>query len=237
MHTKMKGEGIRRLFVEQIVPTMENHGFTFWKARNAFVYEDREWKNECILRFTNWENDQLSLRTEYFVTSKRISQLYREAILEKDCMPTCGVLDVGWAYKFLGVPLDDRPWFEMNIAKLDSIVQKWIVEFESVGLSFFKEMNDYEKLAKALDIFNVSGWAPLSVWTGERILHGICLYYLNTRDKCKTLELFDLYRQKVSEMEFPSIKDQFERLERYIRDLPDLEPVSRKNKDKGSIIK
>ena len=88
-----------------------------------------------------------------------------------------------------------------------------------------------------LDIFNVSGWAPLSVWTGERILHGICLYYLNTRDKCKTLELFDLYRQKVSEMEFPSIKDQFERLERYIRDLPDLEPVSRKNKDKGSIIK
>ena len=75
-------------------------------------------------------------------------------------MPICGVLDVGWAYKYLGIPLDDKPWFQMKIAKLHSLVQKWIVEFESVGLSFFKEMNDYEKVEKALDIFNVSGWAP-----------------------------------------------------------------------------
>ncbi len=29
------------------------------------------------------------------------------------------------------------------------------------GTFFFKEMNDYEKVEKALDIFNVSGWAPL----------------------------------------------------------------------------
>ena len=146
MHTKMKGEGIKGLFIEQIVPVMERHGYHFMKAKNVFVYEDREWKNECILRFTNWENDQLSLRTEYFVTCKKVSQLYKEAILEKDCMPICGVLDVGWAYKYLGIPLDDKPWFQMKIAKLHSLVQKWIVEFESVGLSFFKEMNDYEKV-------------------------------------------------------------------------------------------
>ncbi|MFR7809414.1 MAG: hypothetical protein ACLU4N_09100 [Butyricimonas faecihominis] len=59
----MKGEGIKGLFIEQIVPVMERHGYHFMKAKNVFVYEDREWKNECILRFTNWENDQLSLRT------------------------------------------------------------------------------------------------------------------------------------------------------------------------------
>lgn len=83
MHTKMKGEGIKGLFIEQIVPVMERHGYHFMKAKNVFVYEDREWKNECILRFTNWENDQLSLRTEYFVTCKKVSQLYKEAISEK----------------------------------------------------------------------------------------------------------------------------------------------------------
>ena len=52
MHTKMKGEGIKGLFIEQIVPVMERHGYHFMKAKNVFVYEDREWKNECILRFT-----------------------------------------------------------------------------------------------------------------------------------------------------------------------------------------
>ena len=83
MHTKMKGERIKGLFIEQIVPVMERHGYHFMKAKNVFVYEDREWKNECILRFTNWENDQLSLRTEYFVTCKKVSQLYKEAISEK----------------------------------------------------------------------------------------------------------------------------------------------------------
>ena len=113
MHTKMKGEGIKGLFIEQIVPVMERHGYHFMKAKNVFVYEDREWKNECILRFTNWENDQLSLRTEYFVTCKKVSQLYKEAILEKDCMPICGVLDVGWAYKYLEMPLDDKACFQM----------------------------------------------------------------------------------------------------------------------------
>lgn len=77
------------------------------------------------------------------------------------------MLDVGWAYKYLGIPLDDKPWFQMKIAKLHSLVQKWIVEFESVGLSFFKEMNDYEKVEKALDIFNVSGWAPLPCGPGN----------------------------------------------------------------------
>ena len=50
MHTKMKGEGIKGLFIEQIVPVMERHGYHFMKAKNVFVYEDREWKNECILR-------------------------------------------------------------------------------------------------------------------------------------------------------------------------------------------
>lgn len=84
----------------------------------------------------------------------------------------------------------------MRIAKLDSIVQKWIVEFESVGLSFFKEMNDYEKLEQVLDIHNVSGCPALSVWTGERILHGICLHYIKTRDKRKTLELFSHVQEK-----------------------------------------
>ena len=234
MHTKMKGEGIKGLFIEQIVPVMERHGYHFMKAKNVFVYGDREWTNECILRFTNWENDQLSLRTEYFVTCKKVSQLYKEAILEKDCMPICGVLDVGWAYKYLGIPLDDKPWFQMKIAKLHSLVQKWIVEFESVGLSFFKEMNDYEKVEKALDIFNVSGWAPLAVWTGERILHGICLYYLNTYDKRGTLGLFDLYREKIDEMEYSPIREQFERLERYMNCLPDRQPIPRRNEDKES---
>lgn len=122
----------------------------------------------------------------------------------------------------------------MKIAKLHSLVQKWIVEFESVGLSFFKEMNDYTKVEKAFDIFNVSGWAPLSIWTGERVLHGICLYYLNTYDKRGTLGLFDLYRDKVNEMEYASIKDQFDRLEWYIRRLPDRQPIPRKNEDKES---
>ncbi|WP_419524213.1 hypothetical protein, partial [Butyricimonas virosa] len=178
--------------------------------------------------------DQLSLRTEYFVTCKKVSQLYKEAISEKDCMPICGVLDVGWAYKYLGIPLDDKPWFQMKIAKLHSLVQKWIVEFESVGLSFFKEMNDYEKVEKALDIFNVSGWAPLAVWTGERILHGICLYYLNTYDKRGTLGLFDLYREKIDEMEYSPIREQFERLERYMKCLPDRQPIPRKNEDRES---
>ena len=209
MHTRMKGEGIKGLFIEQIVPVMERHGYHFMKAKNAFVYEDQEWRNE------------LSLRTEYFVTCKKVSQFYKAAILEKDSMPICGVLDVGWAYKYLGIPLNDKPWFRMKIAKLHSLVQKWIVEFESVGLSFFKEMNDYEKLEKALDIFNVSGWAPLAVWTGERVLHGICLYYLNTHDKRGTLGLFDLYRDKVGEMEYSPIREQFERLERYMKCLPE----------------
>lgn len=149
-------------------------------------------------------------------------------------MPICGVLDVGWAYKYLGIPLDDKPWFQMKIAKLHSLVQKWIVEFESVGLSFFKEMNDYEKVEKALDIFNVSGWAPLAVWTGERILHGICLYYLNTYDKRGTLGLFDLYREKIDEMEYSPIREQFERLERYMKCLPDRQPIPRRNEDKES---
>ncbi len=119
MHTKMKGEGIKGLFIEQIVPVMERHGYHFMKAKNVFVYEDREWKNECILRFTNWENDQLSLRTEYFVTCKKVSQLYKEAISEKDCMPICGVLDVGWAYKYLGIPLDDKSKTSFTCAEMD----------------------------------------------------------------------------------------------------------------------
>ena len=41
MHTRMKGEGIKGLFIEQIVPVMERHGYHFMKAKNAFVYEDR----------------------------------------------------------------------------------------------------------------------------------------------------------------------------------------------------
>ena len=103
-----------------------------------------------------------------------------------------------------------------------------------MGLSFFKEMNDYEKVEKALDIFNVSGWAPLAVWTGERILHGICLYYLNTYDKRGTLGLFDLYREKIDEMEYSPIREQFERLERYMKCLPDRQPIPRKNEDRES---
>ena len=195
MHTKMKGEGIKGLFIEQIVPVMERHGYHFMKAKNVFVYEDREWKNECILRFTNWENDQLSLRTEYFVTCKKVSQLYKEAILEKDCMPICGVLDVGWAYKYLGIPLDDKPWFQMKIAKLHSLVQKWIVEFESVGLSFFKEMNDYEKLRKPwiflmfpVGLFGRVDWGTYFAWN---------LFILfDTYDKRGTLGLFDCIGRK-----------------------------------------
>ena len=38
MHTKMKGEGIKGLFIEQIVPVMERHGYHFMKAKNVFVY-------------------------------------------------------------------------------------------------------------------------------------------------------------------------------------------------------
>lgn len=224
MHTKMKIEGIKELFIEDILPTMEKHGFRFLRTKNSFVQENREWKNECNLRFTDWGDDHVSLRTEYFVTSKRVRNLYHKATFEKDCLPTCGVLDVGWAYKYLGIPLDDKPWFEMSIAKLDSIVQKWIVEFESVGLSFFKELNDYEKLEKVLDIFNVSGWPTLSVWTGERILHGICLYYLNTKDVRKTLDLFAMYRKKVDGLNFPMIKAQFNLMEQYFRGLSDKLP-------------
>ena len=93
----------------------------------------------------------------------------------------------------------------MRIAKLDSIVQKWIVEFESVGLSFFKEMNDYEKLEEVLDIYNVSGCPALSVWTGERILHGICLHYiclLYTSEKTRLrLLTFTFDKLKVSRLQ------------------------------------
>ncbi|MCB6971071.1 MULTISPECIES: hypothetical protein [Butyricimonas] len=221
MHMKIKIECIKELFIEDILPTMEKHGYHFLRSKNSFVHENREWKNECNLRFTDWGDDHVSLRTEYFVTSKKVSRLFSEATLESGCMPTCGVLDVGWAYKYLGIPLEDKPWFEMRIAKLDSIVQKWIVEFESVGLSFFKEMNDYEKLEKVLDIYNVSGCPALSVWTGERILHGICLHYIKTRDRRRTLELFSMYRKKVEGMDYSLIKDQFIRLEQYFRNLPD----------------
>ena len=72
------------------------------------------------------------------------------------------------------------------------------------------------------------------MWTGERILHGICLYYLNTYDKRGTLGLFDLYREKIDEMEYSPIREQFERLERYMNCLPDRQPIPRRNEDKES---
>ena len=60
-------------------------------------------------------------------------------------MPICGVLDVGWAYKYLGIPLDDKPWFpdensktSFTCAEMDRGIRVW--DF------LFQEMNDYEKV-------------------------------------------------------------------------------------------
>ena len=90
------------------------------------------------LRFTGGGNDQLSLRTEYFVTCKKIGHLYKEASIGKGivCLFVACWMS-RWAYKYLGIPLDDKPWFQMKIAKLHSLVQKWIIEFER-GAFFFK---------------------------------------------------------------------------------------------------
>ncbi len=221
MHTRVKGEKVKKIFVEQVTSVMKKHEYYFDKDKSTFIYEDHEWKNECTLRFMAWENDQVFLRTEYFVTNKKVVQLYQDAIGEVDSMPICGVLDAGWAYKYLDIPAVDRPWFLMEVAKLHVLIQKWIVEFECVGLSFFKELNDCEKVGKVLDVFNVSAWTPLTMWTGKRILHGICFYYVNTHDKQGTSDLFDLYRGIVKKMIYPPIKEPFMRLEQYIKRLPE----------------
>ena len=68
---------------------------------------------------------------------------------------------------------------------------------------------------------NAIAYTCLLYTSGERVLHGICLYYLNTHDKRGTLGLFDLYRDKVGEMEYSPIREQFERLERYMKCLPE----------------
>ena len=50
MHMKIKIEGIKEIFIEDILPTMEKHGYRFLRSKNSFVHEDWEWKNECNLR-------------------------------------------------------------------------------------------------------------------------------------------------------------------------------------------
>lgn len=95
------------------------------KAKNVFIYEKIvNGRTSVFFRFTNRRRMISCLAHEYFVTCKKVSQLYKEVYRKRIVCLFVACWDVGWAYKYLGIPLDDKPWFQMKIAKLHSLVQK-----------------------------------------------------------------------------------------------------------------
>jgi len=189
---------IKDIFIDTIIPYMSEKEFEWKKSSDTFVFDNKKWKFECVLHFIK-RNEVTSISTKFYIVSKEIDAFLKKAKIENLYRTTCGgetkslynFFNLTYPHKYHNLIVDETC--------MDENINLWINDFELVGLPFFKEFANLNKIENLFNSLPKEQSSFININAVNSAIKGIIVNYLVYNDKEIVMELLDRYESQVKD--------------------------------------